>query len=73
MSSADESALGLVLRAELAELEASQYQPGTLGASVQDVASCIISRQDLELSVLFLGHHSSQHIGALGVTWLHRL
>lgn len=72
MSSADQSVLRLVLRAELAELETSQHQPGTLGASAQDVASCIISHQGWELSVLFLGHHSSQHIGASGVTRLCR-
>ncbi|XP_074703347.1 uncharacterized protein LOC141932999 [Strix aluco] len=67
MSSADESVLGLVLRAELAELETSQHQPGTLGASAQDVASCITSRQGLELTLLFLSRRSSQHIGALGM------
>lgn len=42
VSSADESLLGLVFRAELAELETSQHQPGTPGASARDVASCIV-------------------------------
>lgn len=68
MSSADQPVPGLVLRAELVELETSQPQPGMLGASAQDVASCIIGHQGLELSVLFLG----QHADALGVTWLCR-
>ena len=51
--------------AELAELETSQHQPGMLAASAQNVASCVMSHQSLELGVLFLGHRSSQPC----VTW----